>query len=268
MVAATVRHRQASAVTARAAIDYEVLDDAKLARLVGQRDETAVRLVTMRNNQRLFRAAWSILKDRSEAEDAVQAAYLNGFAAIAGFEGRSSLSTWLTRIAINEALGRRRSAQRRRAQLDAASVTILDDYREQFMRGSMGSPPDADLARAQIRQVLEQAVAALPAEFRPVFVLREIEGLSIEETAEALGIVPATVKTRLHRAKKRLQQSLAPEVKAALAGSFPFAGADCAGLTERTVAAWCAASGAAGDPMLEPGEQRPAGRDKAGLGHE
>ncbi|HEX8840932.1 MAG TPA: sigma-70 family RNA polymerase sigma factor, partial [Sphingomicrobium sp.] len=167
-------------MSAQAKIDYERLDDAKLARLVASRDTAAVRLVTMRNNQRLFRAAWSILKDRSEAEDAVQTAYLKAFAAIGEFEGRSSLSTWLTRIAINEALMRRRAAKRRRAQLEEASVSILDDYREQLMRGSMsGSAPDADVVRAQIRSLLESAVGQLPEEFRPVFVLREIEGLSI-----------------------------------------------------------------------------------------
>jgi RNA polymerase sigma-70 factor (ECF subfamily) len=95
------------------------------------------------------------------------------------------------------------------------------------------------MMRAQIRGLLESAVEQLPAEFRPVFVLREIEGLSIEETAEALGVAPGTVKTRLHRAKRRLQQLLAPEVKAALEGSFPFAGADCARLTEKVVATYC-----------------------------
>lgn len=227
-------------MSARATLDYERLDDAGLARLVASRDEGAVRLVTMRNNQRLFRAAWSILNDRSEAEDVVQLAYLKAFAAIGEFEGRSSLSTWLTRIAINEALMRRRSARRRRAQLEAASVSILDDYREQLMRGSMsGNAPEAEMMRAQIRGLLESAVEQLPAEFRPVFVLREIEGLSIEETAEALGVAPGTVKTRLHRAKRRLQQLLAPEVKAALEGSFPFAGADCARLTEKVVATYC-----------------------------
>ena len=227
-------------MSARATRDYERLDDAGLARLVASRDEGAVRLVTMRNNQRLFRAAWSILNDRNEAEDVVQSAYLKAFAAIGEFEGRSSLSTWLTRIAINEALMRRRSARRRRAQLEAASVSILDDYREQLMRGSMsGNAPEAEMMRAQIRGLLESAVEQLPAEFRPVFVLREIEGLSIEETAEALGVAPGTVKTRLHRAKRRLQQLLAPEVKAALEGSFPFAGADCARLTEKVVATYC-----------------------------
>ena len=88
-----------------------------------------------------------------------------------------------------------------------------------------------------IDALIERAVADLSDGFRSVFVLREIEGLSIEETAEVLAIPPATVKTRLHRARAKLQEALAPEVKGALCGSFPFAGADCAALTERVMAA-------------------------------
>ena len=111
----------------------------------------------------------------------MQSAYLKAFAAIGSFEGRSSLSTWLTRIVINEALGRQRSAKRRRAQLDGSSVTVLDDYREKLMRGSMsGTSPETELARVQIRRLLEQAIAALPEDFRLVFVLREIEGMTVE----------------------------------------------------------------------------------------
>ena len=94
-----------------------------------------MRLLTQRNNQRLFRTAWSILKNRAEAEDAVQSAYLRAFLAIDRFEGRSSLSTWLTRITINEALGRARAAERRRRRLDSSSVAVLDDYRDKFMNG-------------------------------------------------------------------------------------------------------------------------------------
>ncbi len=226
-------------MTVLAKLDYHSLGDAELAGLIAERDPAAVRLVTTQNNQRLFRAAWSILKDRSEAEDVVQSAYLRAFAAIETFEGRSALSTWLTRIAINEALSRRRALRRKRAQLDTASVTILDDYREKLMRGSMSGAPDADLATSQIRRLVEKAIESLPPEFGPVFVLREIEGMSVEETAIALGILPATVKTRHLRARRRLQKALAPEVKSALNGSFPFAGADCAYLTERVVAAFC-----------------------------
>ena len=221
-------------------IDYGSLDDEALASLIADRDPGAVRLVTQRNNQRLFRAAWSILGNRAEAEDAVQSAYLRAFAAIASFEGRSTLSTWLTRIVINEALGRARAARRRRAHVDDGSVAFLDDYREKLMRGSSsGTAPDAEFARAQLRSLLEQASGALPPDFRHVFVMREIEGLSVDETAQSLGLVPATVKTRHLRARRRLQQSLAPDVKSALAGAFPFAGADCVAITEAVVSRFC-----------------------------
>ena len=215
--------------------DCRSLGDVELARLCAARDADATRHVITSNNQRMFRTAWSILKDRGEAEEAVQAAYLSAFAKIGTFEGRSSLSTWLTRIVINEALGRHRSQQRRRRNLEEEGIVVLDAYRETFMRGSDVESPDAAIGREQIRKLLEQAVAALPDTFRTVFVLREIEGLNNEETAEALGVPPATVKTRLFRARRRLQEMLAPEVGTALSGTFPFAGADCAALTERVM---------------------------------
>ena len=227
-------------MSAQAIIDYETLEDVQLAQLLGARDANAVRLVTTRNNQRLFRTAWSILKHRAEAEDAVQSAYLKAFAAIESFEGRSSLSTWLTRIVINEALGRQRSAKGRRAQLDGTSVTVLDDYREKLMRGSMsGTSPETELARVQIRRLLEQAIASLPEDFRLVFVFREVEGMTVEATAEALDLNPATVKTRHLRARRRLQDALAPELIVTLSDAFAFAGGDCEGLTERVVQQWC-----------------------------
>ena len=225
-------------MSARLAEDLERMGDPALAALIAQGDRAAVRLVTQRNNQRLFRAAWSILKDRSEAEDAVQDAYLNAFRAIAGFTGASSLSTWLTRIVINEALARRRAAQRHATALRDSSVLVLEDYRERFMAApTISRSPEGALIRAQIAKLLEAAVARLPETFRPVFVLREIEGLSVEETAEALAIPAATVKTRLLRARRRLQQELDPDLRAALADTAVFAGADCEAMTERVMAA-------------------------------
>jgi len=211
------------------------MDDAGLARLCAQRDPAALRQVITANNQRLFRAAWSILKDRVEAEDAVQSAYLKAFARIGEFEGRSALSTWLTRIAINEALGRLRSSRRRQKHLEDQGVSVLDHYRETLMRGSQTDQPDASLAREQLRQMLERAVAGLPDGFRSVFVLRDIEGLNVEETAEALDIPAATVKTRLLRARRKLREALAPDVHSAMIGAFPFAGADCEAMTERVL---------------------------------
>ena len=225
-------------MTAQPRLDYESLDDAALAARIGARDPEAVRLITRRNNQRLFRAAWSILGNRAEAEDAVQSGYLQAFANIAGFEGRASLSTWLTRIVINEALMRARGAKRRRARLDHHSVVVLDDYREKLMQGSSPTLPDSAMARGQVRRLLEDAIARLPDAFRLVFMLREVEGLSVEEAADALGIQPATVKTRHFRARRRLQEELAPELKSALTGAFPFLGAQCEALTDRLLRAW------------------------------
>lgn len=226
-------------MTAQTRLDYEALSDPDLAAAIGRRDSEAARLLVRRNNQRLFRAAWSILRCRGEAEDVVQEAYARAFAAIGRFDGRSSLSTWLTRIAINEALGRRRADLRRRARLDRESVVAIDEYREKFMRGSLAdAPPDAELARLEIRRLVEAAVARLPDEFRLVFVLREIEGLGVEEVARMLDLVPATVKTRSLRARRKLQEMLDPELKTALTGAFPFAGIDCEGLTERVMAAF------------------------------
>ena len=222
-------------MSAQPRIDYSTIDDVSLARLCSERDRAALRHVITANNQRLFRTAWSVLRDRGEAEEAVQTGYLNAFAAIADFEGRSSLSTWLTRIVANEALGRLRAQRRRQKLFQEEGIALLDTYRDRLAQASAEPAPDAAVAREQLRQLIEHAVADLPTGFRSVFVLREIEGLSVEETAEALGIPAATVKTRLHRARARLQQALAPEVKGALNGSFPFAGADCAALTERVL---------------------------------
>ena len=222
-------------MAARTAKDYRTLGDLDIARLCAARDGDAIRHVVTANNQRLFRAAWSILKNHAEAEEAVQAAYLSAFANIASFEGRSALSTWLTRIVVNEALGRSRAEKRRRAQLEQEGVAVLDAYRETLMRGSEPDAPDVSAAREQIRRLIEQAVGDLPDIFRTVFVLREVEGLSSEETAAVLDIPVATVKTRLLRGRRRLQQMLQPELGTVLTGTFPFAGNDCAALTERVL---------------------------------
>jgi RNA polymerase sigma-70 factor (ECF subfamily) len=222
--------------------DYETLSDGELASRIATKDVAAVRLVTGRNNQRLFRTAWSILKDRSEAEEAVQDGYMKAFDAIGTFAGRSSLSTWLTRIVANEALSRRARAQRRSRLLNQESILVLEEYREKLMAGSITQSPEKVLMRRQIAKLLETAIARLPDTFRPVFVLREIEGLSVEDTAEALQIPEETVKTRLFRARRRLQKELDPELCGALSETFPFAGVDCEAMTERVLTKFCRAA--------------------------
>jgi RNA polymerase sigma-70 factor (ECF subfamily) len=210
--------------------------DADLARRCAARDRSAIEQVIGSNNRQLFRTAWSILRSRPDAEEAVQSAYLRAFAKIGSFEGRSSLATWLTRIVVNEALGRRRADARRRRHLAEEGVAMLDDYRHALMRGSEAETPDVSIAREQLRKLIEQAVEALPDQFRTIFVLRDVEGLSGDEVAEILGIPTATVKTRLFRSRQKLKELLAPEVAAVLTGTFPFAGTDCAALQERVIA--------------------------------
>jgi RNA polymerase sigma-70 factor (ECF subfamily) len=217
-------------------VDHQALSDLELARRVGARDAAALRIITSRNNQRLYRAAWSILKDRAEAQDAVQDGYLKAFDAIEAFEGRSSLSTWLTRIVVNEALARKRSANRRSRLLHQQSIPVIEEYREKLMGGSVAQTPEATLMRQQLGKLMEVAIGRLPDTFRPVFVLREIEGLSVADTAEALQIPEETVKTRLFRARRLLQKELDPELCGALSEAFTFAGACCEALTDRVLA--------------------------------
>ena len=215
---------------------YAGLSDLALARRVAARDAGAARYLLTLNNQRLFRAAWSILLDRAEAEDAVQEAYVKAFAALSSFKGESALSTWLTRIVVNEALERKRRAGRRQRQLESQGVAFIDDYREALMRGSSaGASQEQSIMRAELAKLIETAVGRLPEVFRPVFVLREIEGLSVAETAAALHITEATVRTRLHRAKQKLQAELEPQVSGVRAAMLPFAGLDCQALTARVL---------------------------------
>jgi RNA polymerase sigma-70 factor (ECF subfamily) len=208
---------------------YEDRSDLQLAADIARRDASAMRLVIQRNNQRLLRTAWRILKNRADAEDAVQRAYLKAFAAIGSFAGRSSLSTWLIRIVTNDALAAARAMQRRRLLLEESSTSDL--YREKLMRGSMSPSPDQTVARTQIRQSLQDAIDRLPVSFRTVFVLRQIEDLNVGEVAETLGIPAATVKTRHLRARRRLQQVLDKSLASTLSDLFPLAGAACGRLT-------------------------------------
>ena len=219
-----------------AAFDYATLDDMALATRVIARDAVAIRLLITRSNQRLFRAAWSILKSRTAAEEVMQDAYLKAFAALPGFRGESALSTWLTRIVVNQALDRRRTERRRRKRLQECDVAMIEDIRDAHMQSGSGQAPDSVIMRRQLSGLLEEAIADLPDVFRLVFVLREVEGLSIAETAEVLGVAEATVKTRLHRAKQRLRSLLRPQLEGALVESLRFAGADCEAMTARVLA--------------------------------
>jgi RNA polymerase sigma-70 factor (ECF subfamily) len=221
--------------TARAApaIAYEKLSDGQLLELARVGQAGAFRRITQQHNRRLYRVARGILGDDAEAEDVVQEAYLRAFENLAGFRGESSLATWLTRIAINEALGRKR---RRRPTVDLDNVDMLDDQGEPrviiFPGASAAGNPETDASRAEVRRLLERAVDDLPESFRIVFVLREIEQMSVDETASELGLLPETVKTRLHRARRLLRTALAEKLGSVLQDTYAFDGARCERMTE------------------------------------
>ena len=212
-------------------IAVETLGDAELAALARQGDGAAFRAIMQRHNRRLYRVARAVLHDDGEAEDVVQETYVRAYAALGDFRGDSSLATWLTRIALNEALGRLR---RRRPTVDIETFASARPEARviPFPLMSPDMDPEQAAARQDVRRLLERAIDALPEPFRIVFVLRDVEELSIEETAAQLGLRPETVKTRLHRARRQLREALDAELASALTEAFPFAGARCARITD------------------------------------
>jgi RNA polymerase sigma-70 factor (ECF subfamily) len=207
-----------------------VLDDAELARRALARDPDAFRTIMQRHNRRLYRIARSVLRNSTEAEDAVQEAYVSAFAHLASYRGESSLSAWLARITMNEALGRLR---RQRSTVDIATLEEARTEAEiiQFPLLAQNDDPERTMAQRQILQLVEQATDNLPDAYRLVFVTRVIEGMSVEETAELLGIKPETVKTRLHRARQLVRDQLNKQIGPVLMDAFPFAGRRCERMT-------------------------------------
>lgn len=217
---------------ANAARDYAALDDHALVACVLAGEREAFRQIIQRCNQRMFRVVRGVIRNDAEAEDVVQEAYVHGYEKLASFRGEASLATWLTRIALNEAYGRLR---RRHDSVDIDDIDMAAPVAAQviaFPGHVLGDAPAEEAARAQLRRLLEQAVDALPEAFRLVYVLRDVEGCSVEETASALEIRQETVKTRLHRARRQLREALASRVSAAQVEAFQFMGARCARMTE------------------------------------
>jgi RNA polymerase sigma-70 factor (ECF subfamily) len=207
------------------------LDERELVRRSLARDDQAFRIIMSRYNRRLYRIARGIVRNDSDAEDIVQEAYVKAFMHLANFRGESSLATWLSRITINEALGRLR---RKRTMKE---VSRVEDQRTEaeiipFPQMTTNEDPEKTMAQRQILQLVEQATDNLPENFRLVFVTRVIEGMNVEETAEILGIPPETVKTRLHRARKLVREQLDKQIGPVLMDAFPFAGKRCERVTE------------------------------------
>jgi RNA polymerase sigma-70 factor (ECF subfamily) len=180
-----------------------------------------------RYNQKLYRTARSILRDDAEAEDAVQEAYLIAYRSLPGFRGDATLSTWLVRIAVNESLGRLRRL-RRSAEVIPMSVDDTDvPMQENMPDESHAAAPEVQALRGEVRKLIESRIDKLPDAFRTVFVLRAVEEMSVEETAAALDIPEATVRTRFFRARSLLRESLSREMDVAVEGAFSFLGERC-----------------------------------------
>lgn len=188
------------------------LPDEEVVARVCAGERALFEVLMRRYNQRLFRAARAIVKDDAEAEDVMQEAYVRAYTHLGELADRARFGTWLTRIAVREALARLR--RRRETAVDGAFLEDAMDDATVFP--APASDPEQGAADRELGRALEAAVDALPEPFRVVFVLRAVEDLSVADTAACLEIPEETVKTRLHRARARLQQALLTQAAAAL----------------------------------------------------
>ncbi|WP_339745867.1 RNA polymerase sigma factor [uncultured Maricaulis sp.] len=209
-----------------------LLTEADLVAAARHKDEGAIRELIRRLNPRLFRTARGIVSSDAEAEDVVQESYVTAFTRLDRFEGRSRFSTWITRIAINTALMRLR-----RVRPEEEYDTVAEERSANILSLFSGSDsPEADFGRAQLRGILETAVAALPADLRLPFLLHEAEGMKLKEIAQDLSLNPLTVKTRLFRARRQLRAALEDKLRGGFSSVFPFDGARCANMADRVIA--------------------------------
>ena len=199
--------------------DQSELEDETVLNRVRLGETELFEVVMRRYNRRVYRVVRAIVRDDDEASDVTQEAHVNAFMHLRDFSGRARFSTWLTRIAVHEALAR----VRRRSRLES-----LDDTDSEDVLMTSNSPgPEDRASNGELRILLERAVDALPEVFRTTFVLRSIENLSVAETAEILGVPEDTVKTRHYRARERLQSWLSHRVGGALPVLFDFDGERC-----------------------------------------
>lgn len=220
-------------------VTASVADELRLAEHAATGDQAAMAEIMRRHNQQLFRLAVGVLADRAEAEDILQESYIRAFARIGEYSGEGRLGAWLASIVRNVAIDRARVRSRR-----TQHISLEVDMRgmdgsfplDRARADESASNPDVAVERADVRRLIEGEVALLPDQFRAVFILREIEGLSVEETAEYLGIPDATVKSRDFRARALLKARLGEKIDASLPQAFTFLNQECASLIERVLA--------------------------------
>jgi RNA polymerase sigma-70 factor, ECF subfamily len=198
------------------ALEHREHSDGETIQQVLDGNTAMFELLMRRYNERVYRAARSIVRDEQEAEDVMQQTYVNAFTHLRQFNGSARFSTWLTKIAINEALAR----VRRRGRYE----TFDDDLSnvEQFMSSNPAQSPERQAFAGELRGLLEWAIDALPDGMREVFVLREVEGLSTSEVAECLGVSDDVVKTRLSRGRAMLRRLLMERTGATAPEAFRF----------------------------------------------
>jgi RNA polymerase sigma-70 factor (ECF subfamily) len=188
-------------------------EDALIARILGGERDLFHDLI--RPHEKLvYSMVFSMLRNEAEAEDAAQMAVIQAFTNLASYRGQSRFSTWLVTIALNEGRARlRKAGTLREESIEALSEETGSDYTPALLT-DWREIPSAALERKEVRELLEKAIAMLPAIYREVLVLRDVEGLDVEETARCLSITSASVKVRLHRARRMMQKYLAPGLKA------------------------------------------------------
>ena len=207
-------------------------DDQDLVALTLSGCQEAFEAIMRRNNQRLFRLARSIVNNDSDAEEILQESYIRAYTRLAGFRGDASLSTWLGRIVVNEALGRLRH-NRARPVFEPLDTVVEDTTVVPFTRLPKG--PEHNVLNADLRRLLETEIDRLPEAFRTVFMLREVEQLSVQETAQLLDIPPATVKTRCFRARQVLREALSEHIETQGREAFAFLGTRCDRMVSRVM---------------------------------
>lgn len=208
-----------AAIAARSATDSELLGRIRAG------DAVAMEVLMRRHNRTLYRTARAILRDDAEAEDAVQEAYVQAFKALATFREDARFSTWLVRIVANQALMRRRRLVRQAEVLPFD--TVIDDYHVPEDDPMQALQPERQAMRGDVRKMLEKRIDALPDAFRAVFMLRAVEEMSVEETAAALDIPVATVRSRFFRARALLRAAIEADMDHAIGDVFGFDGERC-----------------------------------------
>lgn len=216
-----------------------MVDERQLASSAASGDEDAFVRIMRRYNQQLYRLAVAVVGDKSEAEDILQEGYIRAFNRIGDYSGAGKLGGWLASIIRHEAIDRRRLRNRRREHVALEGDMYCRPGDEPPLARAHAdevlSNPQADVERAEIRRLIEHEIAQLPHAFRAVFILREIEGLSVEETAEYLGIPDATVKSRDFRARSMLRAKLGEQIDASMPQAFTFLNQECASLISRVM---------------------------------